>query len=487
MDLQEGVEIRLTSQAEETHLRRFITSSRASSILDDQEDEEDEVQEREPELEIITSDDDATHSSFSSKSSTPRKGNAIVASSDDSRTEKMFNSLVVGLTEGMSNYLCVNSTGSLDNPDSFKHQTQGHSTIQSSDSRNGSDSEESVQKLFSSGDCGLTPLCRSKRSKHADIQSQSFPAAFRKDTTSSCSDLNFQDMRSRVASDVCQLLGSKSPTTADWMSTIGIWSASSRCCAPIATSTHKRVARNRCSHRTAQKGRMQRLWYQWHSQAQGEADETLRRAADLCPNHGSKTLHANLWTSEITKSMDDSKLSAESTSENSLIDELYYDSDPEVFRHSRMTAAYPAFDDFPACIDTTASYGSAGVGPIPNAPRNAQGQGAPCFNGISYSTSEDMEKNRDFEQFDFRDDVAVEEFLKVSQVHVVNTSRGAIASQSLHFSFYRNLLWELSHLFGTLQMRTMFKVVEPIRVLSRRNLLFLSRVGLRWDRDCNLL
>jgi len=185
--------------------------------------------------------------------------------------------------------------------------------------------------------------------------------------------------------------------------------------------------------------------------------------------------------------MDDSKLSAESTSENSLIDELYYDSDPEVFRHSRMTAAYPTFDDFPACIDTTASYGSAGVGPIPNAPRNAQGQGAPCFNGISYSTSEDMEKNRDFEQFDFRDDVAVEEFLKVSQVHVVNTSRGAIASQSLHFSFYRNLLWELSHLFGTLQMRTMFKVVEPIRVLSRRNLLFLSRVGLRWDRDCNLL
>ena len=158
---------------------------------------------------------------------------------------------------------------------------------------------------------------------------------------------------------------------------------------------------------------MQQLWCQWHSQAQGKITETPRRAAGLSPINASAKSLASWLILDVTKSQDDASLWTESIIQQHSIVDLYYDSDPEVFRHSKVRSVYPNTHRLPFSIDTTASYEKPEQGHQPPAPMNGQGRGAPTFDGFSYSMSDDNDTSAHFECVDLGDDKAVKEFLKV--------------------------------------------------------------------------
>jgi hypothetical protein len=429
---EDEVEITLTCRAQkgENHVRQLITSSRAASILDDQEEEEDEAQEQEPALEKTTSDDDDTKSSQSSKyqllAAATSNDNSIVESPEKQKSGQTIDSIVGGLTEGVSHYLCSTNVGSLciDDADVVKVQKQTNKSIRAGHIRNESETD-SLQKMTSSGNCGSTggsiafgstSLCGPRGDKRNDAQVDTFPTASRKETTgaaSACNDLTFLDIRSLVAADISEMLGSSAETlSTDWMSTIRMWSASSRCCVQPRsyTTVSKRTLRNRCGHRTAQRGRLQKMWYQWHSRTAGD-DGEHRRACNLSPRNTSR-LPTQLWTLGVTKSQDDSDLWTDFATDEIPIADLYYDSDPEIFRHSRMADMYPKYR-LPVSINTAASFGSVGVGPMPVTPVHARGHGPAFFGSVSASMSEEMDNPVDLDCFDLRDDVAVKLFLKV--------------------------------------------------------------------------
>ena len=423
-DGDEEIEVCLTCTrpAGGNEVRRLITSSRASSILDSNDEDDDDLVEQEPSLKNILSDDDGTRSTQSTKSQGEafRNGNTTILNSGKFRTGKTVDTMVFGFSEDVSNCFCPTSVGTLDYADVIKmERSQVKQTIRrEGHSRDDSDTE-SFQRMISSGHCSWTTLCRSKGSGHLGCQSKHFSDTFGKDSTSStahCSDLTFLDFRTQIASDTSHFLGPQLTMKIDWMSIIRIWSTPSRCCVPQTrppSTVNKRLIQNRCVNRTSQTSHMQQLWCQWHSQAQGKITETPRRAAGLSPINASAKSLASWLILDVTKSQDDASLWTESIIQQHSIVDLYYDSDPEVFRHSKVRSVYPNTHRLPFSIDTTASYEKPEQGHQPPAPMNGQGRGAPTFDGFSYSMSDDNDTSAHFECVDLGDDKAVKEFLKV--------------------------------------------------------------------------
>jgi hypothetical protein len=407
----------------------LITSSRAASILDDHEEEEDEAQEQEPALRKSTSEDDETKSWQSSKSqllaAESSDDNSIVASPEKKKSGQTIDSIVGGLTEGVSHYLCSSNVGSLCIDDADVVKVQKHNTsnkIRAAHMRNESETE-SLQNVARSGNCGSTggpiafgsrSLCGPRGDELNDSQPDSSPSANRNESRGAVSNCNGATFLDIVAANISEMLGSSAETlSTDWMSTIRMWSASSRCfdqTRPYTTES-KRTLRNRCGHRTAQRVRLQKMWYQWHSRTVGD-DGEHGRVCYLSPRNASR-LPTQLWTLGITKSMDDSNLWTHFAADDLPIADLYYDSDPEIFRRSRMVDIHPLYR-LPVSINTSASFGSVGVGPIPMTPVHARGRGPAFFGSLSASISEETDNPVDFDYFDLRDDVMVKRFLKVS-------------------------------------------------------------------------
>ena len=423
-DVDEEIEIHMicARQAGGKQVRRLITSSRASSLLDSNEEDDDDLVDQEPSLTNITSEDDDTRSIQSAKSQGEASwnGNTIVLNSGESRTGNTLDTMVFGLSEDVSNYLCSTSVGSQDYTDAIKvEQNQVKRTIRwEGHSRDDSDTE-SCQRMITSGHCGWTTLCGSKKNGHFGRESTHLSATFEKDSTSSgahCSDLTFLDFRKLIKSETSHFLGSQLSLKTDWMSIIRIWSTSSRCCVPQTrppSNDHKRSIKNRCFNRTAQTGRMQQLWYQWHSRTLCKSTETPRRAAGLSPKNTSIKSSASWMNLDITKSQDDASICRESITQPQSIADLYYDSDPEVFRHSKVRSVYQTTDRLPSPIDTKASYGKPEEGFLPPVPMNGKGRRASNFNGFSYSMSGDNDTPAHFEYVDLGDENAVKESLKV--------------------------------------------------------------------------
>jgi hypothetical protein len=165
---------RLTRRAHkgENQIRQLITSSRAASILDDHEEEEDEAQEQEPALRKSTSEDNETKSWQSSKSqllaAASSDDNSIVASPEKKKSGQSIDSIVGGLTEGVSHYLCSSDVGYLCIDDADVVKVQKHNTsnkICAAHMQNESKTE-SFQNVARSGNCGSTgsPIAFGSRS-----------------------------------------------------------------------------------------------------------------------------------------------------------------------------------------------------------------------------------------------------------------------------------------------------------------------------------
>ena len=166
---------RLTCRAHkgENQVRQLITSSQAASILDDHEEEEEEAQEQEPALRKSTSEDDETKLWQSSKSqllaaAPSSNDNSIVASPEKKKSGQSIDSIVGGLTEGVSHYLCSSDVGYLCIDDADVVKVQKHNTsnkIRAAHMRNESKTE-SFQNVARSGNCWSTgsPIAFGSRS-----------------------------------------------------------------------------------------------------------------------------------------------------------------------------------------------------------------------------------------------------------------------------------------------------------------------------------
>jgi hypothetical protein len=439
--------------------RMSILSSRAASLLDEQEEEEEE-QFGGPSLEIITDDETSISTSNSGmplSPSTPQlQGPASLLFAETCAPRQTETSALVlspvkednpgidtlvRFTEGVSNYLCPVSVDASTDTDARKVQVQTNKTIQSAHSRTFSDTED-VQRFVSSGSCGTaSPLCGRKNSSspklydsQTDLTAAGGGLTTPLQTNAACTDLSLQDMRRLVAADISRLLGSTTGSTKwlfslrDWLTAPLTWKASNS----TGSSYRMPVPRNRCGLRSAQANRMHHLWFQWHpgqDQDTREEQQQPRRAAHLIsPQHATVSPRPTHWSLSSIKSMEDIDDTSEMR-EGPPISELYYDSDPEVFRHTRLAASNARIRQvkqrqasfvLPSPIDTAASFAN-GFGLPPVVPRNSQGKSPPSFDQ-SFSQSRSLDEadpnergKVDINKFDLRDDEMVAEFLKVSK------------------------------------------------------------------------
>ena len=440
--------------------RRWMSST-AASLLDNHDEEEEDGLE-EPDL-LSVSIESATDSS--GKSHTKKVAHHGLNIVDQSNAESATVSSVVRLTEGMTGMLC---SAPLDG---------SHRRI---------DSEtEVLQKDLSTGHCGTAPFCLPSKetppfstkemgksvnesltmldridtlnNMSDSVVDESESTLGRSDTLRktepiNCAEFNLIDLQKLVATDIMDVLGSSTGVATEWFATLAGW---------LVPSSHesqqrpRRVFRNRCSVRKAQSHRLKELWYKWHSN--GSEDSSSRLGSN--PSGSSDPMKPNpnmppfrLWSLAVTKSLDDAELVAPVTSvplsqshNNMTITppmkevtlfpsetskqraptppvDLYYDSDPEIFRVTRRSpAAASNKDDYigkkplrwrrrisiPTPINTSLSVdGKEIVRPL--TPKHVKGKGAPSFDIGSFDSDID-------DRFDLLDDSLVKNFIKVSK------------------------------------------------------------------------
>jgi hypothetical protein len=426
-------------------------SSTAASLLDDNDEEEEEGLE-EPELLPISLEEIISDGSLK----------ALPENSADGS-----NATMVRLTEGMTEMLCPTSLKGAEAVIAVNLRTH-HKRMRSE--------TDVLQKSLASG-CGSGAFCivpkyagltkEASEKNLADCLSMveridtlrispegsldEAPSTLeRTDTLKKngmphCTDFNLLDVRDVVAVDILAILGSSTGVASDWFKTLGSWII------PTSRESHhlpRRVFRNRCSVRTAQAHRLKELWYKWHSNGSDDSSSKLGPLNSKNPN----APPFRVWSLAVTKSLDDAELLAPVTSvpavpgprsfkhddapvkqvqffssrtakqprESSPAD-LYYDSDPEIFRVARnWPSSASNKDDYinkkplrfrrrisiPSPINTAASMGSHDVG-APLSPKRVKGKRAPSFDAVSTFDSED--------RFDFHDDALVKDFIKVRQ------------------------------------------------------------------------
>jgi hypothetical protein len=280
-----------------------------------------------------------------------------------------------------------------------------------------------------------------------------------KKVESTCGPQNLLDLQQLVATDIIEVLGSSTGVASEWFATLGEW---------LVPTSHesqqlpRRVFLNRCSVRKAQSHRLKELWYKWHSHASDDADSKLD--SQLSASGDPKKVNPNmppfrLWSLAVTKSLDDAELVAPLTATPSGIlspssnhnltappvkevqmfssanakqraptppVDLYYDSDPEIFRITQLSPAAFNRDDYmskkplrwrrritiPTAIDTSLSLENREM-VRPLTPKYVKGKGAPSFDIGSFDSDVD-------DPFDLLDDTLVKEFIKELTTDKVN-------------------------------------------------------------------
>lgn len=449
--------------------RRRISGT-ATSLLDNQ-DEEDEEGADEPDL-LSISIESATDSS--GKSHTKKRTNGMHAIEHQTQAENATVSSLVRLTEGMTDMLCSASLEGADTVVAVK--------LQGSHRRFDSETEV-LQKDLAAGHCGTAPFCMPSKETTGgstrDMESTMNESltmldridtlnnmsdsvleesgstlgrsdTLRKNEPMNCAEFNLLDLQQLVATDIIDVLGSSTGVATEWFATLGAW---------LVPSSHesqqrpRRVFRNRCSVRKAQSHRLKELWYKWHTN--GSDDSSSRLGTN--PSGSSDLMKPNpnmppfrLWSLAVTKSLDDAELVAPLTGGVPLAQsfnhdgparprkemklfptkqraptppvDLYYDSDPEIFRVTRRSpAATSNKDDYiskkplrwrrritiPSPINTTLSVDTRND-VCPLTPKHVKGKGAPSFDIASFDSDVD-------DRFDLLDDTVVKDFIKVSK------------------------------------------------------------------------
>lgn len=444
------------SSVKDQKARRWMSST-AASLLDSHEEEEEEGLE-EPDLLSISVEES---SSDYSQRALP-KGNA--GGSNAIYTEYGTTALsMVRLTEGMTDLLCPTSLAGAEAVVAVNLKTHHKRTRSETDV---------LQKNLASG-CGSAAFCMSpkeagftKETSEKDVigslsmierldtlkispeetldddhSTLEKTDTLKKNDTAHCTDFNLLDLREVVAVDIMDILGSSTGVAAEWFKTLGSWLT------PTSRESHhlpRRVFRNRCSVRTAQEHRLNELWYKWHSIGSDDSSSKLQSKNPNMPPF-------RVWSLAVTKSLDDAELLAPMITSPAVAGslslnledkmpvkqvqyftswtsrqprvtspvDLYYDSDPEIFRAARHSpSAASNKDDYmkkplrhrrritiPSPIDTSVSMGSKDVD-VPSTPKHMKSGAAHSFDAVSTFDSAD-------DRFDFHDDALVRDFIKV--------------------------------------------------------------------------
>jgi hypothetical protein len=456
------------SSVKDPKARRWMSST-AASLLDNHDQEEEEGFD-EPDL-LSVSVESASGSSKGSQAKKHAESNAI----GQTRAESAMVSSVVRLTEGMTGMLCSASLEGAETVVAVK--LGGHRRFDSE--------TDILQKDLSTGHCGTAatfcmPPKETRGGSTKDMErtvNESLTMLDRIDTLNNptdsildasestleradtltktepvkCAEFNLLDLQQLVATDILDVLGSSTGVATEWFATLGAWLLQTS--KQDSQQLPRRVFRNRCSVRKAQSHRLKELWYKWHSNGSDDSSSKL----GTNPSGSSDPLKRNpnmppfrLWSLAVTKSLDDAELVAPLTAvpqSQSFNDvngsppikevklfrsetrqsaptppvDLYYDSDPEIFRVARHSpAAMSNKDDYmskkplrwrrritiPTPIDTTLSVdGNDVVRPL--TPKHVKGKGAPSFDVTSFDSDVD-------ERFDLLDDSLVKDFIKVS-------------------------------------------------------------------------
>lgn len=461
--------------------RRRISSTAASLLDNHDEDEEDGTDE--PDL-LSVSIESASDSSGQSRVKMPP--GAVDKAIGPTLAEDDAVSSVVRLTEGMTGMLC---SASLEGADTVvaMNLTSNHRRIDSEtevfqkslastgncgasppfcmpSKETAGDSTRDMETTFNES---LTMFERidsvNNFSESALEETESTlnrSDTLRKNEPMNCAEFNLYDLQTLVATDIIGVLGSSTGVAAAWFATLSDW---------LVPSNHesqqlpRRVFRNRCSVRKAQSHRLKELWYKWHSNGSDDSSSRIGTNQSECsdPMKSNPNMPPfRLWSLAVTKSLDDAELVAPLTSINGAplshsfdrdrgrsplkeaklfssgkapkqqraptppVD-LYYDSDPEIFRVTRHSPAAAANKDdyitkkplrwrrrvsLPTPINTSLSVdGSIHREMVrPLTPRHVKGKGAPSFDIGSFDSDAD-------DRFDLLDDTLVKEFIKVSK------------------------------------------------------------------------
>lgn len=465
----EGSQWKRRSSLPDPMARRWMSST-AASLLDNEEEAIDE-----PDLLSISIE---SISNSSDKSQTKRVGLNVI---DPIQAENDTVSSVVRLTEGMSGMTGMLCSASLEGSEPIMTMTLNgsHRRIDSETEilqRNlgatgacgtapfcmpGKESStRSTEKTLNES---LTMLDRmdSLNIESNSIVEESNSTLRRSDTLRRvepidvCAQFNLNlPFQQLVATDIIDVLGSSTGVASDWFATLGEWLVPT---SQESQQLPRRVFRNRCSVRKAQSHRLKELWYKWHSNASDDASSRLGSQ----PSDSGDPIKMNpnmppfrLWSLAVTKSLDDAELVAPLTAVHGVPDsqsfnhdltkppvkevqmfpsnkkpkqraptppvDLYYDSDPEIFRITQHSpAAASNKDDYmskkplrwrrritiPTAIDTTLSVENKEI-VRPLTPKYVKGKGAPSFDIGSFDSDVD-------ERFDLLDDTLVKEFIKV--------------------------------------------------------------------------
>lgn len=465
---EEGSPWKGRQSVKDPQARRWMSST-AASLLDNHDEEEEDGLE-EPDL-LSVSIESATDSSekFNAQNVAPGLS-AIDQSNPESATVSSVVRLTEGmLTEGMTGMLCsVPLNGNHRRIDSETEVLQKDLSVGHCGTAPFCMPSKETPPPFSTREMGksvnesLTMLDRidTLNDLSDSVVDESESTLGRSDTLKktepmSCADVNLIDLQKLVATDIIDVLGSSTGVASDWFATLGAWLVPS---SHEAQQRPRRVFRNRCSVRKAQSHRLKELWYKWHSN--GSEDSGSRLGSDLSGSNNPMKPNPNmppfrLWSLAVTKSLDDAELVAPLTSvpgiplsqssENTAIAppvkevklfssktskqraptppvDLYYDSDPEIFRVTRRSpAAASNKDDYmgkkplrwrrrvsiPMPINTSLSVDNKEI-VRPLTPKHVKGKGAPSFDIGSFDSDVD-------DRFDLLDDSLVKEFIKVSR------------------------------------------------------------------------
>jgi hypothetical protein len=394
------------SPASDAQRKRWYSSTKASSLLDDQEEDDEDAGTVEPELRAITEVDENSTQTLSTDSSGCDDNKDLFGKeyTSEEEPEKVSGSPLARFSEnisGMVTYLC---SAALSTEDIL---LQTNTTFSKTAHVRNVSETDSLQLLTSSGPCGSASLFNSSNTTEQNLNyrnnSQESPPPPPSDPSSQvqCSDLNIQDLRQLLISDISMLLGSPQGGTCVCSNVQG-WLAEQQ--EPHATSTGRRGARNRCALPSGQSRRVKQLWYKWHG----------------CPDTQDPATIAARTTGMI-RSFDDIGVD-NNTGCSPPVDvvDCYYDSDPDTFTSSQRNATG---QQRPGAIETDASFGSTGHGTVPTTPRASNHSRFPSFDtrsepsrSLEADSFETVPSRDDVNGFDLWDDQRVKDFVKVSQI-----------------------------------------------------------------------
>lgn len=433
----------LTSPRPSSLKERRRLSSEATSLIDFPDEDDDDEGETDP-TQPFVSDDHKTGNDPGSPP-TPRAEFSQPYQNDDAITQARDENetSIDRITEGVSNLLCPSLVACKQAPCHTRNSSEADSVMiftASPSYRPRSSSEaESVENYTASTVCAPTTLFCSKKEGLQSQQSQtSLTAAGEIPITSAaCADLDLEELRQQLEIDFSVLLGSTTGAADEWLTSLRAWLVPSSDLSRKTASSSRRIIRNRCGLRAEQAQRLQYLWNSWHS----DTEEAVRALPRDNITEAQKTQNVNmpplpLWSLAVTKSLDDAdwatlaptannvgashhhswKQSAIRTNLGSLDSDLYYDSDPEIFRQATSSPKVSTSEplqhathkpirhrrqiDLPNPIQTVVSVGS-GVIECPPTPRNSSQKGAPSF-----------DERETTGQFDVRNEEVVQDFLK---------------------------------------------------------------------------